>query len=391
MPDQTRPPAVFTFATAQEIRFGRGAAAQAAAGIGEPGTKVFLVHGATPGRADWLVRSLTGGGRRVALFACTREPDISTIEHGVAAARAFGAGVIVSCGGGAAIDTGKAIAALVPSERTAMDHLEVIGKGLPLDHHPLPFTAIPTTAGTGAEVTNNAVITLPGHKRKVSLRDARMLANLAIVDPALTDNTPRAVTLACGLDALTQVIEPYLSCKATRISDALCRDAIPQGLRALVRLMQGEDAGARDDLAWVSLCGGLALANSGLGAVHGLAGVIGGMTPAPHGGICGALLAHVLCANAAETDLPERAGTRLAEVAGWIAAELKDDRQNRFVALADWAHGCGLPGLGKLGVTADDLAEIAAASLSSSSMKGNPVVLSSGKLAAILGAALDAG
>ncbi len=243
---------------------------------------------------------------------------MALIEAGVAAARAAGADVVVSLGGGAVIDAGKAIAALIPATRPMLDHLEVVGAGLPLDHAPLPFVAIPTTAGTGAEVTRNAVISVPEHRRKVSLRDPNMLPTLAIIDPALTDHTPRGITLASGLDAVTQVIEPYVCTRANPLTDALCRDAIPKGLAALIRLMQAEDANARDDLAWVSLCGGLALANAGLGVVHGLAGPLGGLSDAPHGAICGALLPHALSANRrAVTDASYAA--RLDQVLQWIA------------------------------------------------------------------------
>ena len=371
----------FSFLTAQEIRFGRGATQGIASAIGGLGSAVFVVHGANSSRAKWLMDDLASKGLRVESFACAAEPVVATIEMAVDRARAFGTDCVVAIGGGAAIDAGKAVAALVPSERPMMDHLEVVGKGLPLDHPPLPLVALPTTAGTGSEVTKNAVIGVPEHGRKVSLRDNRMLANIAVVDPALTDNTPRAVTLASGLDAVTQVIEPYVSCKANRMTDALCRDAVPQGLRALVRLMEVEDTAARDDLAWTSLCGGLALANSGLGAVHGLAGVIGGMTSAPHGAVCGVLLPHVLAANSAAADLPEQARYRLAEVRGWVASALSVDPSAAFTMLADWSRNCGLPTLGEMEVATEDIGTIAEASVSSSSMKGNPVPLSAQALA----------
>lgn len=379
--------APFSFLTAQEIRFGRGAASGIAPGIGKLSQSAFVVHGADAARARWLMDDLAAEGLRVESFACVREPVVETIEAAVAKARAFGAGCIVALGGGAAIDAGKAVAALVPSRRPMMDHLEVVGKGLPLEQSPLPFVALPTTAGTGSEVTKNAVIGVPEHGRKVSLRDNRMLADLAIVDPALTDNTPRTVTLASGLDAVTQVIEPYVSCKANRLTDALCRDAIPQGLRALVTLMDREEPDARDDLAWTSLCGGLALANSGLGAVHGLAGVIGGMTAAPHGAVCGVLLPHVLSANFAAADLPARSRARLEEVRDWIATELSVSPEAAFERLAGWSRHSGLPALREMGVAAKDIEHIAEASVASSSMKGNPVPLSVGKLADIQRAA----
>lgn len=373
----------FSFRTAQAIRFGRGTAQEATGWAASRAQRVLLVHGADPGRAAWLHEALTTEGIAVAGFSCSKEPDTALIEAGVAAARDHRAQAVLSLGGGAVIDTGKAIAALAPAPRPMTDHLEVVGKGLPLDAAPLPFAALPTTAGTGAEVTRNAVILVPEHRRKVSLRDDRMLPDLALVDPALTDGLPRGVTLASGLDAVTQVIEPFVSARANRMTDALCRDAIPLGISALRRLMEGEDPAARDDLAWVSLCGGMALANAGLGAVHGLAGVIGGMAPAaPHGAVCGALLPHVLTVNTAHAD--GDAAARLGAVADWIGAAFGTSADSAFAALADWSGAQGLPRLQAMGVRHDELAKIAAASGGSSSMKGNPVVLSRADLAGVL-------
>ncbi|GGH49867.1 iron-containing alcohol dehydrogenase [Frigidibacter albus] len=375
----------FSFLTATEIRFGRGTAAGAAEYVAQLGRNVLVVQGASGQRADPLILALQRLGVQVSVFACPREPDIALIEDGIRLARGAGVRAVVAIGGGAVIDCGKAIAALAPAPRPMLDHLEVVGRGLPLDAPPLPFVAIPTTAGTGAEVTKNAVIAVPGARRKVSLRDARMLPLLSIVDPSLTDGCPRGVTLASGLDAVTQVIEPYVSTKANRLTDALCRDAIPLGLRALARLMEGEDAGARDDLAWVSLCGGLALANAGLGAVHGLAGPIGGMAAAPHGAVCGALLPHVLAANMARAE--GVAAARLAEVAGWIAGGLGGVPGNAAETLAVWSAAQGLPRLGAMGLAAGDVPEVAALAAGSSSMAGNPVVLDSGALIGVLRAA----
>jgi alcohol dehydrogenase class IV len=288
----------------------------------------------------------------------------------------------VALGGGAALDLGKALAGLIPAPEGAMEHLEVVGKGRPLYADPLPFIALPTTAGTGAEVTKNAVIGLPDLGRKVSLRDDRMVARLAIVDPALTDGCPKTVTLASGLDAVTQVIEPYVSAKATPYTDALSRPAIGPGMDALMRLMQGEDRDARDRLAWVSLCGGLSLANAGLGAVHGFAGVIGGLTGAAHGAICGALLGPVLAANRAATTSAAR--VRLEEVCQILAEALGSSANAAPAALQAWARAEGLPGLADLGVTEAQHADIVAAAKTASSMKGNPVPLTDQALRAIL-------
>lgn len=372
----------FGFLTAGDIRFGRGAAQDAAGAVLGYGRNVVLVVGGNADRSTWLRTALGQAGAGVTLLSCRSEPDVALIEQGVAVARAAKAQVVVALGGGAVIDAGKAIAALVPATRPLVDHLEVVGQGLPLDHAPLPFVALPTTAGTGAEVTKNAVIGVPTAGRKVSLRDNRMLADLAIIDPALTDHAPRLVTLASGLDAITQVIEPYICRKANPLSDALCRDAIPRGLVALKALMQGETPNARDEMAWVSLCGGLALANAGLGAVHGLAGPIGGLTGAPHGAVCGRLLPFVLQRNAqgATGDL----ATRLAEIRGWIAQAFECAPNDATKELADWSARSGLPGLAEMGVHSGDYATLAEAALAASSMKGNPVELSQADLIAVL-------
>lgn len=367
----------FAFLTATEILFGRGQGGQAAGRIKVFGTRVFLLHG-SPARADWLAEALAGQGCTVTRFVVNGEPDIAMIEAATKAAT--GAQVVVALGGGAVIDAGKAVAAMIPATRPLMDHLEVIGKSLPLDHPPLPFVAIPTTAGTGAEVTRNAVIGSPEHRRKVSLRDKRMLPALAIIDPALTDQTPKAITLASGLDAITQVIEPYICTRANRLTDALCRDAIPLGLRALRRLMVNEDAAARDDMAWVSLCGGLALANAGLGVIHGLAGPLGGLLPAPHGAICGTLLPHGLALNVTRAEDP----MRILEVIGWIAEAFETTEENALVTLAGWARAHGLPRLAQMGFTAQHLQQAAEAAATSSSMQANPARLTASDLTLLM-------
>lgn len=376
--------ASFAFSSPTEILFGRGQATHAAARIARIGRRVLLVHGRDAGRAAWLAEALAGQGCAVTGFPAPREPDLDLVRDGLAAAA--GADVVVALGGGSAIDTGKAVAALGPATRPILDHLEVVGQGLPLDRPPLPLVAIPTTAGTGAEVTRNAVIGVPEHRRKVSLRDPRMPPRLAIVDPGLADGCPRAVTLAAGLDALTQLIEPFVCTRANPLTDALCRDAIPRALAAIRRLMEGEDPGARDDMALAALCGGLALANAGLGAVHGLAGPLGGLTGAPHGAICGALLPPVLLANRRAATDPDTVG-RLDQVARWIGAAFDTpfaSMPEATRALADWSHRAGLPALSALGIGPEAQAAAAEAAMASSSMAANPVALTPGDLRRIM-------
>ena len=373
----------FGFALPGRVMFGRGEAQKAPALIRAYGTRGIVVHGADGTRAEWLVQALRAEGAEVLTLACGSEPTLQMLEDTLAQAKGFRPYWVAGLGGGAALDLGKALAGLIPAPGGIMDHLEVVGRGLPLAAAPLPYIALPTTAGTGAEATRNAVIGLPEHGRKVSVRDERMLPRIAIVDPALTDHCPRAVTLASGLDALAQVIEPYVSSKATPFTDALVRPVIAPGLRALVRLMQAEDADARDRLAWTSLCGGIALANGGLGAVHGLAGVIGGVTPAAHGAICGVLLGPVLEMN--RRLVPDPA--RIDEVCAFIADVLGGDAADAPQTLAQWAADSGVPGLRAQGLEPALHVAVAEASLASSSMKGNPVAPEVSELVKVLAAA----
>ena len=363
------------------ILFGRGEAARAPERIAALGRRGILVHGASAARAAWLTEALEDRAEVLAL-SCAAEPDLAAVIAGTEEARRFRPDWVAAIGGGAALDFGKAIAALVSVVTPVTDHLEVVGRGLPLSAAPLPFVALPTTAGTGAEATRNAVIGLPEHGRKVSLRDDRMMPRLAIVDPALTDHCPKGVTLASGLDAVVQVIEPYVSTRANPFTDAVSWPAIGQGFRALARLMRGEDAAARDAMAWVSLSGGIALSNGALGAVHGLAGPIGGLCGAAHGAICGALLAPVLAANRclARGAVAERLDLVCTE----IARELGCNPVDAPEALGDWIADLGLPDLSAQGLSHDRHEAIARAAISSSSMKGNPVALDEAQLVAIL-------
>jgi alcohol dehydrogenase class IV len=374
----------FAVTAPARILFGRGEARKAPALIRDFGPRGVVVHGSDGRRAAWLTEAL---GPATLAISCKGEPTLGDLLAALGPARDWRPDWVAALGGGAALDLGKALAALVPAPGEPLDHLELVGKGLPLVAAPLPFIALPTTSGTGSEATRNAVIGVEEKGRKVSLRDDRMVARLAIVDPALTDGCPRSVTLASGLDALTQVIEPFVSIKSTPYADALSRPAIAMGISALQVLMAGEDQLARDRMAWVSLCGGLALSNAGLGAVHGLAGVIGGMTGAAHGAICGTLLGPVIAANRGAAE--GGAKGRLDEVCAILAEGLGCGAAEAPLALQDWARAAGLPGLAALGVTPAMHAEIVEASMQASSMKGNPVVLSREVLAGVLETAAD--
>ena len=243
-------------------------------------------------------RAAHPGRRFCSEFHVSGEPTVEVIEAGLEQARDHHSELVISLGGGSVIDAGKAIAALLTNPGQIYDYLEVVGKGKPLTNPSVPYIAIPTTAGTGSEVTRNAVITVADQRVKVSLRSPSMLPRLAIVDPELAFGLPPEITAFTGLDALTQLIEPFLSNAANPMTDALCREGMRYAARSLRQAHDhGDDPEAREGMALASLFGGLALANAKLGAVHGFAGPIGGMFPAPHGAICARLLPLVVEGN----------------------------------------------------------------------------------------------
>ena len=378
----------FEFATANRILFGPGTAAEvgpAAAGLGR---HAFMLTSDDPSRADPVLASLRAAGLAVTLFPVTAEPTTSLVQAATAAAASASCDCIVGVGGGSVIDAGKAVAALLTNGGEPLDYLEVIGRGQPLSRPSAPCIAVPTTAGTGAEVTRNAVLASPEHRQKVSLRSPTMLPVLAVVDPELTYSLPPAVTASTGLDALTQVMEPYVALQANPMTDALCREGIARAARGLRRAYQdGQDAAAREDMALASLFGGLALANARLGAVHGFAGVIGGMFPAPHGVICAQLLPFVMATNVAALRARAPYSPALAKY-DEIARLVTGDAAARAADGVAWVQALctdlAVPRLGSYGVTPADFAGIVAKSQSASSMKGNPIALTVEELVAIL-------
>ena len=374
-------PASFALRLPPNTRFGRGCTSGAIPEIVGAGRRLIFVHGRDPARSTKLRAALEAAGASLHCVVCPCEPTLAMLVDALAAGRDWRADAVVAMGGGAALDLGKALAALLPAPSAdPLEHLEVVGAGRPLVAPPLPFIAIPTTSGTGSEATKNAVITVPEHARKVSLRDDRMVAALILIDPALTDGTPHSQTLASGLDAVTQLIEPYLSARATPFTDVLCRPAIAEGLAALAELMErGEAPGARDRLAYAAYVSGLALANSGLGAVHGLAGVLGGETREPHGVICGRLLPEVLRALAAAAPDGSKTAIRLAQIEEDLQRALGVGREG----LPHWTAQRGLQP-GKAPLDAVTRQRIAAQSAASSSMKASPIALSETELSEVL-------
>jgi len=378
----------FEFATAPRIVFGAGALRDAGRIAKDFGHRALIVTGRSSGRASALNLMLEEQGIARWTLALAGEPKIEDVERGVRLARSEGCDLVIGFGGGSAIDAAKAVAALTTNGGEVLDYLEVIGRARPLTHSPLPVIAVPTTAGTGAEVTRNAVLASPEHRVKVSLRGPRMLPRVALVDPELTCALPAELTATTGLDALTQLIEPYVSCKANPLTDSICAEGMRRAARSLRRVFDNAaDKSAREDMALASLFGGLALANAGLGAVHGFASPIGGMFPAPHGAVCAALLPRVMEANIIA--LRERAPggealRRYNEVARLLVGRDRVGAAEGVTWVADLCSHLKILPLHRYGITAGDAPAIVAAAMKASSMKANPIELTPEELRGIL-------
>jgi alcohol dehydrogenase class IV len=382
----------FEFATAGRIMIGPGRAAELPGVLAELGSRVLMCTGANPQRHAGLLASL---GVPAAVFPVAAEPTVDLAREAVAAAREHGADVVAAVGGGSVIDTAKAVAMLLGNGGDPLDYLEVVGSGRPVTKPAVPCVAVPTTAGTGAEATANAVLAVSAYQVKASLRSPLMIPRVALVDPLLTVSCPPPVTASSGLDALTQCLEPFVSVRANPLTDGLAREGLRRagtGLRAAYA--DGSDRKARTDMALCSLLGGMALANAKLGAVHGLAGVIGGTADVPHGIACAALLAPVIEANVRALRSGRLADpgldplNRYTEAAGLLTRELAASIEDGLSWVRETVVLLGVPGLAAFGVEPGQLDDIAAKAMTSSSMQGNIVALSHGELKAILWQAL---
>ena len=374
----------FEFAAPTRIIFGEGRLGEAAPLASTLGSRVLVVEGAS-GRAEPLVRQLRERGLAVFTLGVSSEPTISLVERGAADARREQCDVAVALGGGSVIDAGKAIAALITNVDPVREYLEVIGKARPLTNRSVPLIAIPTTAGTGSEVTRNAVLMAEEERVKVSMRGTLMLPTVAIVDPELTYTLPPAVTASTGLDALTQCIEPLVTPLANPLSDAVAREGIRRAAGALRRAFHnGSDTDARRDMSIASLCGGLALANAKLGAVHGFAAPLCGMFPIPHGVACARLLAPVAAINVRALrarDPQSPALVRYDEVARVVTGNAGARAEDAAAWLSELVEELEVQRLSAYGVREADLPRVTAAAREASSMKGNPIALTDGELA----------
>jgi alcohol dehydrogenase class IV len=380
----------FEFATATRILFDSGRRTEIGTLARSFGNRALLVTGRTVSRAQGILDRLHAEGLGTTTFSVAGEPRVADIRAGVERARAGRSEVVIAVGGGAAIDCGKAIAAMLTNPGDVLDYLEVVGRGQALQKQAAPFIAVPTTAGAGAEVTKNAVLSSTEHQVKASLRSELMLPRVALIDPELALELPPAVTAATGMDALTQLIEPYTCCRTTPITDALCRDGIPRVARSLRNAFTTGELAAREDLALAALNGGLALANSGLGAVHGFAAPLGGMFPAPHGAVCAALLPPVMAANliALQTRYAESSVLqRYREIARWLTGDEEATAEDGVTWVRQLAADLEIPPLRTYGIGKADFPALVEKAGKASSMKANPLPLTAEELTGILTAA----
>jgi len=376
----------FEFATATRIVFGEGTAASLPELARSLGVRPMVVTGASTERAASLVSALSAEA-----FAVSGEPTVDLVREGARRVKEAACDIVISLGGGSVIDAGKAIAAITTNGSEPFEFLEVVGKGRAIEVPPLPFIAVPTTAGTGSEVTRNAVLGSTEHGIKASLRSPMMLPRVAVVDPELTYGLPPAVTAYTGLDALTQLIEPYVSVRSNPLVDALCIDGIKRVAGALRRAYyDGKDRDSRRDMALASLFGGLALANAGLGVVHGFAAPLGGHWKAPHGALCAALLPHGMAANVAalQARSPRHpALDRYVAISRLLTGRNEASAEDGIGWVRSLCVELDVPPLRAWGITEADLPGIVEKAARASSMQANPLPLTDEELLSLVAAA----
>ncbi len=382
----------FEFSTARKIIFGEKTSRQLGTLARHFGERAMVVHGAKPDRLAGVLKEIASSGISLSSFPVSGEPTVEVVGEGIARAKREKSSFLIAIGGGSVIDAGKAIAALLQNDGPVVDFLEVIGKGRPLVNSPVPFIAVPTTSGTGSEVTKNAVLFSPQHQVKVSLRGSSMFPTLAVVDPELTYSLPLLETASTGLDALTQVVEPFLSSRSNPLVDSICREGMRRiGGSLLQACEKGSDEAARRDMSMGSLCGGIALSNAGLGAVHGFAAPLGGTFGAPHGVLCARLLPEVLLVNRRalrERHAKSDSAVKIDQLGILLTGEPRAGLEDAVRWIRDVIDQAGIPSLSRFGVSPSDFPTIIEKANASSSMKGNPLHLSNEEMVEILSLSL---
>ena len=378
----------FTFSTANEIHFGSGISRSISDILPADFSSCLFLTGSSLERHRNILSDLADNGRNLETAAVYSEPTVDSICSLMESVSGFKPEVIIGVGGGSVLDAGKAVAALIANPGDPMDYLEVVGKGKPLPHPAIPYMAIPTTAGTGSEVTSNSVIGVPENGVKVSLRSASMLPRWAVIDPELTYQLPRSIAAYTGMDALIQCLEAYLSRFANPLTDGIALEGLSRAARSIRKACSEKlDEDAKSDMCVASLCSGIALANAKLGAVHGFAGPIGGMIDAPHGALCASLLLPVLRMNAEIANRRDPNGVvsrKLSHIAKVLTGNASANAHYAIAWIDSLIKELPLKSLGDLGFQTTHIPKAVEMSAKSSSMKGNPVDLEPADLKEIL-------
>jgi alcohol dehydrogenase class IV len=380
----------FEFFGVARIVFGRGKIAAAAEIAATLGRAPLVIHN-SDALIERLIDLLTKSNLSPAVLRQRGEPTVAHIDAALAEARRANSDCVIGLGGGSAIDAAKAIAGLMTNGGSAIDYMEIVGKGKKISRPAAPWMAIPTTAGTGAEVTRNAVIGLPEKQFKASIRSEHLLARVALIDPELGITVSPPVTASSGMDALCQLIESFTSTGASPITDALALSGISLAAKNLLTAYRdGKNLDAREAMALAALLSGQTLASAGLGAVHGFAAALGANFPIPHGTICAALLPPVIAANVeALRALPSQQGgealNRYAEIGRRLAIGGGVDTCASFTR--DLVRDLAIPPLSQYGLTPQHIPEMVALARKTSSMRFNPVVLTDEALSKALSTA----
>jgi alcohol dehydrogenase class IV len=385
----------FGFAATPHIHFGAGRRDRLADIAKGFGSRVLLVTGGRSFDDSPLCQGLWSALQpdfELQRVRVSGEPSPWLVDEAVAEFRGFAPDVVVAIGGGSTMDAAKAIAGLIPLGHSVLDYLEGVGRGRAYHGPATPFVAIPTTAGTGGETSKNAVLSESGEGGyKKSFRHERLVARHVILDPELTISCPPDITAACGMDALTQLLESYVSSGANPMTDALAASGLGTVAACLLRAVHhGEDLAARSGMLYAASMSGLTLANAGLGSVHGLASPLGAFFPIPHGMVCGTLVYEASRMNIAcmqDRDSGNPALLKYAE-AGRILLHNPDlddaeARRSLLALLDDWTEKLAMPRLSAYGITASDIPRIVAGSRGNS-MRTNPIPLTDDDVAELL-------
>lgn len=377
----------FEFSTAQKIIFGSGSISQIGKLASVFGKKCLLIYSQS---APWqqVQNELIITGLDSELLSVSGEPSDQSIQTHIEHIRSSKPELIIAIGGGSTLDFAKAVSALVTNPGDLFNYLEVVGKNEPIKNSPIPLIAIPTTAGTGTEVTKNAVLKIEDKNVKVSLRSEKMIPRLALIDPELTLSLSPETTASTGMDALVQLVEPFLSIRANSFTDSICREGIARIADSLPRAFQNpSDLTAREDMSYCSLSGGIALANAGLGAVHGFAAVLGGMYPIPHGVCCARLLPSVFKANHLAMRSRESMSPiypRFAEISKLVTHDQNGKVEDGILWFERLCESLNIPRLSSFGIQIDKSDEIIEKVNAASSTKANPIQLTNDELNRVL-------